>query len=265
MEPNSSDLLLDLLGRHARKLHPQIERIGTHLARGRRELLRHLARPVAHDRLVVTERARWRGVALVDGPLTVDQPGRHTAEPHSTNQNFGPLPLGVLERPGQAGQSRRCRHSFHQDPGPAPGSSNGGGDRHGRAEHRNRISSAGEKCRVSVELPEVLTAEHRDEPRQFRFEAIDRIGLADANRLEVHWEGACGHSKSDTASMPSLEPRDLLGNERRGPERKQEWCRRGPAGRMLGQHERGHLQRLRHVSGKAAVVLARHDPVESTG
>jgi hypothetical protein len=33
---------------------------------------------------------------------------------------------------------------------------------------------------------------------------------------------------------------------------------------VLGQDEGGHLQRLRHVSGKATVVLACHDAVETT-
>ena len=32
---------------------------------------------------------------------------------------------------------------------------------------------------------------------------------------------------------------------------------------VLLQYEGSHLQRLRHVAGKAAVVLARHHPVEA--
>ena len=124
---------------------------------------------------------------------------------------------------------------------------------------RRQASSAGSPSSVA----QVLAAEHGDEPRKLRFEAIDRIGLADAGRLEVQRQGARGHAEPDPTAMASLEPRDLLGNERGGPERKQEGCGRGPARRVLCQDEGGHLQRLRHVSGEAAVVLARHDAVES--
>ena len=84
----------------------------------------------------------------------------------------------------------------------------------------------------------------------------------EAGRLEVQWQGARGHAESDTTAVTSLEPGDLLSNERRGPEWKQERCRRGPPRRVLRQDEGRHLQRLRHVSGKATVVLAGHDPVE---
>ena len=63
--------------------------------------------------------------------------------------------------------------------------------------------------------------------------------------------------------MASLEPRDLLSNESGGTQRQQERGRRGPARRVLLQDEGGHLQRLGHVAGEAAVVLARHHPVEA--
>ena len=63
--------------------------------------------------------------------------------------------------------------------------------------------------------------------------------------------------------MTGLQPGDLLRNERRRPQGEQERRRSGPAACVLLQYEGGHLQRLRHVAGKATVVLARHHPVEA--
>lgn len=121
---------------------------------------------------------------------------------------------------------------------------------------------ASRQCRIPVERAQILTSEHRDQPRELGLEAIDGLSLADARRLEIQWQGTRGDSKSDPTAMTSLEPRDLLRNKRRGPEGKQERCRRGPTGGVLCQNERGHLQWLRHVARKATVVLACHDSVK---
>jgi hypothetical protein len=122
---------------------------------------------------------------------------------------------------------------------------------------------AGEQRRVPVELAQILTPEHRDQPREFRFEAIHCIGLVDTGNPEVQWQGARGHPDSDPPAVTRLEPGDLLGNESRGPQREQEWRGGGPPRRVCGQDKGSHLQGLRQVAGEATVVLARHDSVEA--
>ena len=122
---------------------------------------------------------------------------------------------------------------------------------------------AGDERRVPVELAQLLAAQHGHQSGELRLEAIDGIGLADAGHLEVQGQGAGGHAEPDPAAMAGLEPGDLLGDERRGTQGKQQRRRGGPPRRSLRQDEGGHLQGLRHVAGEAAVVLARHDAVEA--
>ena len=74
----------------------------------------------------------------------------------------------------QAGQSRWRRHPLHEDAGAAAGGTHGSGNRHGRAEHRDRVLTAGAQRRVSLELAQILAAEHGDEPRELRLEAGNR-------------------------------------------------------------------------------------------
>ena len=44
---------------------------------------------------------------------------------------------------------------------------------------------------------------------------------------------------SNATGVTGLQPRDLLGHERGGPQRKQEWSRRHPTPHLLGQDEGG--------------------------
>ncbi len=227
------------------------------------EALRHFARVVGGDRLIRAERVRRRGVALVDGSLALDQRGGQTAQPHPADEDLRARTSCLPEGARQAGEPRRCRHPFHQDARAAPGRPDGGGHRDGRAEHGDRRSSAGEQGGVPLEPAQVLAAEHGDEPRKLRLEALDRVGLADAGRLEVQWQRARGHPETYPTGVTGLQPRHLLRHERSGPEWEQEWRRGGPPRRVLGQDEGRHLQRLGHVPGEATVVLAGHDPVEA--
>jgi hypothetical protein len=121
---------------------------------------------------------------------------------------------------------------------------------------------AGQQRRVPIERPQILAPEHRNQARELGLEPRDGFSLVDAGRLEVEREGTGGHSQSDPTVMTELEPCDLLRNERRRPEGKQEWCRRDPTRGVIFQDERRHLQRLRHVTGKTTVVLACHDAIE---
>ena len=176
---------------------------------------------------------------------------------------MAPVPPASSKASGQTRQSRRCRHALHEDARAAPGRPNRGGDRHRGAEHRYRMALAGQERRVLLERAQLLAAQHGDEPRQLRLEAVDRGGLVHAGRLEVQGQGTRGHAQSDPAPVARLQPGDLLGHERRGAQGEQEWCGGGPPRGVLLQDEGGHLQRLRHVAGEPAVVLAGHDAVEA--
>jgi len=67
-----------------------------------------------------------------------------------------------------------------------------------------------ENVRVPVENTQILTPEHRHEPRELRFEAIDGIGLPDAGHLEVQREGARGHAESDATGVTRLAHTGLM-------------------------------------------------------
>ena len=149
-------------------------------------------------------------------------------------------------------------------PAPQRARADGGGHRHGRAEHRDRGLPAGRERRVPLELAQLLAAEHGDEPRELRLEAIDGIGLVDAGHLEVQGQGARGHAEPDPAgrwrawshaTSSATSAVDRSGSSS-GAAAAQPVA-------SLRQDEGGHLQRLRHVAGEAAVVLARHDAVEA--
>ena len=124
-------------------------------------------------------------------------------------------------------------------------------------------SSAGQERRVLFELSQTLALEHGDQPWQPGFEGVDRLGLVDAGDLEIQRQRTRRDTESDPPGIACPQPRDLLGDEC-GRAQGQEQRRGGrPTRVVLGQHERGHLQRLRHVSGEATVVLAGHDTVEA--
>ena len=108
-----------------------------------------------------------------------------------------------------------------------------------------------------------LAAEHGDEPRQLRLEAVNGVGLAHACQPR---SPAAGRPRP-----PRVRPdRDDELGATRPPRRPARWTAAEaeavpprPTRWLLCQNEAGHLQRLRHVSGKATVVLAGHDPVEA--
>ena len=89
---------------------------------------------------------------------------------------------------------------------------------------------AGPERRVALHRAEPLAPEQGHDPGELRLEARHRIRRLQTGRLEVERE------------------------ERGGG---------GPARGELLQDEGSHLQRLRHVAGEAAMVLARHHPVEA--
>ena len=87
--------------------------------------------------------------------------------------------------------------------------------------------------------------------------------MVHAGDLEVEGQGAGRHSEPDPPGIAGPQPGDLLGDERRRAQREEEGRGGGPTHVVLGQHEGGHLQGLRHVAGEATVVLAGHDAVEA--
>jgi len=80
--------------------------------------------------------------------------------------------------------------------------------------------------------------------------------------LEVERQRAGGDTDSHSSREARREPRDLLGDQRDGPEQHEERAGRGPTVRHRVEREAGRLQRVREVTAEAAVMLARHDAVE---
>jgi hypothetical protein len=87
--------------------------------------------------------------------------------------------------------------------------------------------------------------------------------LVDTHGLEV--EGKCPWSDtdSDTPREPSVEPRDLFGEQGHGPERKEDGTCSRPSARHRRELESGHLERIRKVPGKSTVMFGGHDAIET--
>ncbi len=74
---------------------------------------------------------------------------------------------------------------------------------------------------IAVELAEVLTAQHRDEPWQITLEAVDGVGLGHPGHLEIQRQGPRRYAEPHTTAMARVEPCDFLGHERGGAKREQ--------------------------------------------
>ena len=157
------------------------------------EPLRHLVRVIARDRLVRTERAG--GVALIDRPLALDQP-EGTRPSHTRRiRTLEPVPPAAskarVRRASLAGADMpSMRMPAPQRAARTAAATDTAALRTGTGSRR-QASNAGSPS----SSPSVLTSEHRDEPRELRFEPIDRIGQAHAGRFEVQRQGAGGHSR----------------------------------------------------------------------
>ena len=85
----------------------------------------------------------------------------------------------------------------------------------------------------------------------------------DACSLEVERERTGSHPETDTTAMAGVEPGNLFGHECGRSKWEQQRRGGGPARAVFLQDKRRHLERLRQVAREAAVVLARHHPVEA--
>ena len=177
--PDMGDLLADLLGRHARELDPEIERVSPQPPGPTPRAARPF-RPAPARRWSGPRRTSWRARRSSRRPRAGVPTSPERGEPSQTRRirTTEPVPPASPNAVGQAGQSRWRRHPLHEDAGSASGGTHGGGNRHGRAQHRRpgarrQASRAG----ISLELAQILPAEHRDESRELRLEASDGLGL----------------------------------------------------------------------------------------
>ena len=93
-------------------------------------------------------------------------------------------------------------------------------------------------------------------------EAQRQVVLGEAHEVEVGVERPRRQAQPDEPGEARRQPRHLLDHERGGPQRQQQWARHGPSRRHGLEQPSRRLQRIGHVAGEPAVVLARHDPVE---
>ena len=133
----------------------------------------------------------------------------------------------------------------------------------GGAQDRNRVVAATGDCRIARQRVAGLAAQQLGHTFEGTGEARGEVAHVEVHHREVLLERTGGQADADPLGMACRQPRGLLRDQCRGPQRRDHRACGGPTARHGVEQEARELERIREVSREAAVMLAGHHAVET--